>query len=237
MATNQLALLAAWHGIDAPAMRRVLRLFHEWLVDGGPDERRLGVEEFGVFYSQSQPARYIVREGKVFARPAVRVVKLRPSKVVVEQLTDDVDLAIEISMSTIGTMRFEREPGANHFNQTVGNYIPADERFDLVRSDTSPRRYCLIHRGFYPGFAFTAGHDGEFHATTLEMQFLRWDALFQALPNGLIGGNTCASISQTWSATPGPNGTGEEILWDAGALGRWCLAWLRSVTIAIDEVP
>jgi len=237
MGTNRLGLLSAWNGIDAPALRKVLRELGSWLRDGGAQERKLGVEQFGVFYSQTQVARYCVREHRIFQRPAVRVVKLRPPKVEVTERTDLQTITLAMNISAIGSVQFDCDPTTRAWEQTGGAYIPSNPMFYMVRSPNKPRRYALIQADFNPESAFADPVDLVADPYSLELLFIRWDSAFLMLPSGLVGGNTIGAISQTFDSTPGAGGTGSELLYDGAVLGRWCLAALRSVTIGLDEWP
>lgn len=237
MATNQLALLCAWHGIDAPAMRLVLRLFHEWLVDGGPDERRLGVEDFGVFYSQTQAARYVVRGTKIFERPECRVVKLRPAKQTVTELTESRVLDIELNVTGMGDIGFTLGFNESFWYSYGQGQDPPTNQYYLVRSDDEPRRYALILEGISAATVFSATQDMSVNESGPYIEFLRWDRLFQSTPN-CVQVSDWHVVTQVFVVSPefGDPGNPQE-LYESGILNRYVLAWFRSRTIGVADLP
>jgi len=237
MATNYLALLAAWHGIDAPALRKVLRELATWMKDGGTEERKLGVEGLGVFYSQTQPARYIVRGDRIFERPECRVVKLRPAKQDVTEITDARVLDIELNVTGMGDFAFTLEYNANSWVSLYQPQTPPTNEYYLVRSDDEPRRYALILDGVSPTAVFSATQDMGVNESGPYIEFLRWDSMLQSTPN-CVQVSDWHVVTQVFVVSPEYGSPGDPIeLYESGILNRLALAWFRSRTIAIADVP
>jgi len=237
MATNHLALLAAWHGIDAPALRKVLRELATWLVDGGASERKLGVEGLGVFYSQTQAARYIVRGDRIFERPECRVVKLRPAKQDVTEITEGRVLDIELNLTNIGDIGFTLEYNANHWTLIGTPNTPPLNEYYLVRSPSTPRRYAMVLSGTNPDYVFDSGSDMAVNESGPYVEYMRWESHFQTLPN-VSQVEDYHVTSQVFVASPEVGNPGDPIeLYESGILNRLCLAWFRSRTIALENLP
>lgn len=233
MATNHLALLAAWHGIDAPALRKVLRDLAKYLKDGGTSERSLGVEGLGVFYSQSQPARYCVRDGKVYSRPACRVVKLRPAKQTVTELTDLRDLKIETNITDLGDRDFTLLANQPYWTCGQGSGIPVNE-YRLYRSPTQPRRYALVLSGITPADVFTYQQDLGVNEAGDFVEYFRWDSMLLTLPNATLVSDYHVT-EQIFRSSPrvGEPGTPAVLYDGSGTLNKEVLARYRAVTIGV----
>lgn len=206
-----------------------------WLKDGGAEERTLGVEGLGVFYSQSQPARFMVRDGKVYQRPACRVVKLRPSKQQVTELTEARDLGIETNITGLADRTFTLLSGASYWTCNQPSGIPVNE-YRLYRSPTLPRRYALILSGIVAADVFTYQQDMGINEASDYVEFFRWDSMFLTLPNATAV-NDYQVTNQVFLSQPeiGQPGTTAELYDNSGILNKEVLARFRAVTIGVDD--
>jgi len=214
-----------------------MRLLHEWLIDGGTEERSLGIEEFGVLFSQSQSARFVVRDDKVFERDPCRVVKLRPKKQPVTDVTSGVDVDIEILIDPFNWHYFTSQAAWGKLWLGTAQDDPSWGRwFYLVRSPTVPRRYAIVEEGEDPSALFAQNDQTKLSNPGLHPLYIAWDSMFLVRPasNSSPGHET---LEQIFVAGPGPDGEPFVELYTDGTLNKYVLAFLRQRSINIEDFP
>jgi len=230
MATNNLALALIRYGIDPTGARAALREFHQSLIAAGPGAS-CGVHDVGVFFTQQQAARFIMRDDQVFSVPSRLVVKLRPSGQDATLLTESplVRISIQISNATYYDWQFDSTSRSNRFSVVLPTDLVGDV-WHFVRVVVDGTRSYVLCKNSFTG-ALDAGEDLQTDGPGGLPVFFRWTARLNNRPFKTGTGNPGVVGRQFTARVADDTATGNAYTGDDH--GREALAWFRQR--AIDE--
>lgn len=233
MSTNPLEQAMIRRGIAMPALRDGLKKFRTDLIANGVGATT-GVHDFGVFYVHRNVQRYVVRDGKVFDVPQRDVVKLRPEKANVTQLTESDDVRIEMPIdfgSGSNLWRWKSTSRANQFLVTAPSQYLNDP-FDLVRDFNNGEQTYVLVLGTEPDATVTSVEQITVNGAGDAPLAIRFTKTLKALREAPLTSGDTPTGQPKFEAEVDAGGL--KLLTDA-TYGREVKAWCRQRAIDISE--
>lgn len=216
------------------SVRLALREFRDNQVALG-DGTSCGVHEFGVFYVRTEKKRFVVREEKVFEVPSRLVMKLRPEKNDVTELTTSslVKFTIDFFPGTAAQHIFE-STARGSFTLTTPTQSPTNNPFDFVRQKVGKKTTYILASSAMTDAQITAV-DGMLWdvGSPYRLKAVRFEDDLRAIRPGMSSGSF-VPLPDTVNAESNVAGVGLTDIDDATD-GAEALSWFRQRAVDIAD--